>query len=408
MKRDLDQALAKHHLDGLLIVGPAHHNPAMYYFTGEAHISQAVLIKPRGAEPVLFYQPMERDEAAKTGLVARSLADFDFRTYLKQAQGNAHRATALRYRDLLRSVGLDSGTLGLAGQVEIGPAYAAFTHLAELLPQLHLTSGRAALDEARRTKDPDEIERIRRMGQITTTVVSRVADFLSSQRAQGDLLVDREGRPITIGQVKRRINLWLAELGAENPHGTIFAQGRDAGVPHSTGDPQAPLRLGQPIVFDIFPCEAGGGYFYDFTRTWCLGYATDEALALYETVHRVYREVLNALQPGTPFKRYQDLTCERFAEAGHPTICQNPRTTEGYVHSIGHGLGLAVHEPPWSGHTATEKDVLAPGVVVTIEPGLYYPEKALGCRLEDTVLITETGWELLAEYPLDLILPLQG
>ena len=88
---------------------------------------------------------------------------------------------------------------------------------------------------------------------------------------------------------KRRINLWLAERGADNPEGTIFAIGRDAGVPHSTGTASDPLRLGQTIVYDIFPCEAGGGYYYDFTRTWCLGYAPDAVQALYQDVLDVYQ-----------------------------------------------------------------------------------------------------------------------
>ena len=94
-----------------------------------------------------------------------------------------------------------------------------------------------------------------------------------------DMLIGRDGEPVTIGQVKGLINLWLAERGAENPEGTIFAIGRDAAVPHSSGNPSDILRLGQTIVFDIYPCEAGGGYFYDFTRTWCLGYAPDDVQA---------------------------------------------------------------------------------------------------------------------------------
>ena len=89
-------------------------------------------------------------------------------------------------------------------------------------------------------------------------------------------MVKPNGDPLTIRDVKQRINLWLSERGAENPEDTIFAIGRDAGVPHSSGNPMTSLRLGQTIVFDIYPCEAGGGYFYDFTRTWCLGYAPDE------------------------------------------------------------------------------------------------------------------------------------
>ena len=112
------------------------------------------------------------------------------------------------------------------------------------------------------TKEESEVARIRRMGQITTTVVGKVADTLSSQRVNNQMLVKTNGDPFTIGDVKNKINLWLAELGADNPQGVIFAQGRDAGVPHSTGDNDAPLRLGQTIVFDIFPCEAGGGYYY--------------------------------------------------------------------------------------------------------------------------------------------------
>jgi Xaa-Pro aminopeptidase len=79
---------------------------------------------------------------------------------------------------------------------------------------------------------------------------------------------------LTIGDVKRKINLWLAERDAVPSEGFIFAQGRDAGIPHSQGNPDDMLRLGQTIIFDIYPQERGGGYFYDFTRTWSLGYAT--------------------------------------------------------------------------------------------------------------------------------------
>ena len=78
------------------------------------------------------------------------------------------------------------------------------------------------------------------------------------------------------------------------------------------------------------------------------------------------------------------------------------------MHSLGHGLGLEVHEAPWFGATASEEDRLEPGVVVTIEPGLYYPDKKVGCRLEDTVAVTEQGFEVLAEYPLDLVIPVRG
>jgi Xaa-Pro aminopeptidase len=258
------------------------------------------------------------------------------------------------------------------------------------------------------TKEEQEVERIRKMGQITVGVVGQVAEFLTSHRVRAEVLVKSDGSALTIADVKSRINLWLAEAGAENPEGTIFAIGRDAGVPHSSGNPADFLRLGQSIVFDIFPCEAGGGYFYDFTRTWSLGYATDELQALYEDVRSVYNRVMGELRYGAHCKDYQKLTCDLFEAQGHPTVQTNPQTQEGYVHSLGHGLGLHVHERPSFGANSPPDDVLAAGVVITVEPGLYYPERGMGVRLEDTVWVRPDGqFEILADYPLDLVLPVK-
>jgi Xaa-Pro aminopeptidase len=268
--------------------------------------------------------------------------------------------------------------------------------------------GETILLQAMATKDKDEVERMRQMGKITTEVVAQVADYLTSHEVEDVVLLKPDGRPLTIGDVKNQIRLWLAERGAEAPEGVIFAIGRDAGVPHSSGNPTDLLRLGQTIVFDIFPCEAGGGYFYDFTRTWCLGFATDEVQAAYEDVLAVYKQIMGELKADTPCHDYQVRTCELFEARGHPTLQSNPQTLEGYVHSLGHGLGLRVHELPRFGMAATDNDRLAPGVVVTIEPGLYYPERGFGIRLEDTIWVRpDGGMEVLADFPLDLVLPMK-
>ena len=212
---------------------------------------------------------------------------------------------------------------------------------------------------------------------------------------------------MTIGIVKNQINLWLAEAGVENPEGTIFATGRDSGVPHSSGNPHDILELGKTIIFDIFPAEAGGGYFFDFTRTWCLGYAPDNVMELYEDVSNVFQQIMSEIKVDTLASQYQDRTCELFEEKGHPTIRNKPHTQEGYVHSLGHGIGLQIHEYPRFSLNM-KKDRLVPGSVVTIEPGLYYPEKGMGVRLEDTVWVRPDGEiEILAEYPLDLIIPVK-
>jgi len=411
MKNDLDALMHTNDLDALLITGPGQHNPAMVYLTGGGHLTNADLIKKRGEAAVLFHYPMERDEAARSGLKTKNIGEFNFTDLLKQAGGDNLKAIVKRYQLMLAELGITSGRVALYGRSEIGTNYAVFSALQQALPELHLVgeTDNSVIMLARMTKDESEIKRIRRMGKVTTQVVGQVADFITSHSAKNGVLVNNDGKPLTIGDVKNRINLWLTELGAENPEGTIFAIGRDAGVPHSSGNPTDLLKLGQTIVFDIFPCEAGGGYFFDFTRTWCLGYAPDGVMALYETVLSVYTNVTKQLQAGKAFKDYQQMACEQFSTQGHLTVKEDPQTQQGYVHSLGHGIGLNIHERPWSGISSDEKDSLVPGTVFSIEPGLYYPEKNMGVRLENSLCVLPEGRiEVLADYPMDLILPIKA
>jgi len=407
MKSDLDRLMEAQALDAILITGPAQHNPPMTYFTGPIHMTGGDLIKLRGSDPVLFYNPMERDEAAKSGIPTKNLADYKFDELMKSAQGNLLEATILRYVKMLSEYGLTSSRLAIFGRMDIGSAYAIFAGLNEKLPQLDIVGqlGDSLLLHAMATKDEYEVERIRNMGKITVSVVEKVANFLTSHKARNSILVKSDGEPLTIGEVKNHINLWLVEAGVENPEGTIFAIGRDAGVPHSSGNPRDILELGKTIIFDIFPTEAGGGYYFDFTRTWCLGYAPDNVMNLYQDVFKVYDQIISELKVDSLASQYQERTCELFAELGHPTIKTNPQTQEGYVHSLGHGVGLHIHEYPRISSNFKE-DRLSPGSVVTIEPGLYYPEKGMGIRLEDTVWMRpDGGIEILAPYSYDLVLP---
>ncbi len=411
MKNQIDTLMETQHLDALLITGSAIHNPAMVYMTGGGHITNADLIKMRASPGVLFCNPMERDEAARSGLEIRLFSDYPLRALLEQSGQNYARAMALRYQNMLADVGMTRGRIALYGKVEAGPLHATLGELKRLAPEIEWVGfvQDPILLPAMMTKDTQEIARIRQMGKITTEVVSRTAEFLTEHSVKDQVLVRADGQPLTIGEVKGKINLWLSELGAENPEGTIFAIGRDAGIPHSSGSAADLLRLGQTIVFDIFPCEAGGGYYYDFTRTWCLGYASDEALQLYAQVKDVFDTLITELKVNTPFKHYQQRTCELFESLGHPTVQSNPNTQEGYVHSIGHGVGLHIHEMPFSGFTAGDEDTLLPGTVFTIEPGLYYPSRGMGFRIENTYLTRADGtFEALAEYPYDFILPLRG
>jgi Xaa-Pro aminopeptidase len=411
MKSDLPALMQARGLDALLILGDALHNPAMTYFTGVAHVTDATLVVKRGREPLLFYHNMERDEAASTGLKTRSITDYNYRELLQQNGGEPLRATARLFQLMLKDAGVAGGKVAVYGQRDAGETFGLLSALEETIPGIEFVGEYkdSVLLKARATKDPAEIERMRRVAKLTVEVVGQVADFLSRQKGKEGVLVGEDSQPVTVGKVKALINRWLAERGLDNPHGTIFAPGAEGGVPHSLGSPDAVLRLGEPIVFDIFPVEAGGGYFADFTRTWCVGYASQPAQKLYDDVRHVFDTIMGELQLGVHGPVYQERTCELFEQRGHPTVRQDPSTKVGYVHSLAHGLGLDVHERPTTGRDATAGDVIEAGSVITVEPGLYYPERGLGMRIEDAVYMRSDGTpEILAPYPYDLVIPLKS
>lgn len=412
MKSDLDALMQARKLDALLVFGDAEYNPPMYYFTSGGHISGALLIKKAGKEPVLFYNDMERDEAAKSGLKTVAFSSFPMIDFEPQANGDRLLANALRFKKILEEYGLSGGRVAVYGKIELSVLFGLMTKLVELMPEVEFIGDGlygSTLLYAMETKDEVEVARIRRMGAVTTTIVKMVWDYLSSCEVREDeVLLKEDGSPLTIGDVKSKISLWLAERGAVAVEGVIFAIGRDAGVPHSAGDPKDLLILGKTIVFDIFPAEQGGGYFYDFTRTWSLGYATPEAQALYDQVHEIYQRVVENLDLNANFVDYQRMTCEYFESKGHKTQLNTKGPLDGYVHSLGHGVGLNIHERPSSGLTSGEDNLLKPGVVITIEPGLYYPDKGMGFRIEDSYWVRPDGEiELLAEFPYDFVLPMK-
>lgn len=411
MKSDLDRYMEEAGLDALLITGGADHNAAMVYFTGIVHVSDGYLIKKLGEEPILVCNDMEREEAARTGFQIKVLGDYDPTEILKQVKGDPIQARVRILELIFKEFGV-KGKVSIYGNAELGEFIQTFRLLDDRLSDVDIIGEAtriSVLSKARTTKTEEEIEHIRKMGQITTQVVGNVADFLTSHKVENETLMMTDGNPLTIGEVKKRINLWLAMQGAENPEGTIFAIGRDGGIPHSAGTDSDVIQLGKPIVFDIFPCQHGGGYFYDHTRTWCLGYAPDEVVDLYNDVADVYQKVIDAIKVDTPARDYQVLTCELFQEQGHPTILEDTRTQIGYCHSLGHGLGLNVHEPPFFSQAETNKDMIKAGSVFTLEPGLYYPDQGMGVRLEDTYWMRPDGeLEKLSNFPTDLVLEMKG
>lgn len=416
MKSNLDQLMTEREIDALLVTGGAANNPPMYYMANGVHVGEhTILVKARGQAPVLLVNAMERDEAAKSGLKVVDLSRYKFTDLLKDEDGDALRARARYFGRIFEDLGV-KGNIAVYGHEDQGQAYALLTAIEELNANIRIKGefGNTMLNIARETKDADEVKRIRAVAKKTAAVVGGVQEFVTSHRAKNGVMVKKDGARMTVGEVKAHMNRLLMDNGIVDVDGsTIFAIGRDAGVPHSRGDAKAPIRLGQTIVFDIFPAEPGGGYFYDFTRTWCFGYAPDHVLEAYEHVLGAYKLAMKSLKAGEPCSTYQTLMCDYFEQRGHPTIRQNPATTDGYVHSLGHGIGLQVHELPNLSNRAGNTTVLEPGHVFSVEPGLYYPDHpkgGFGIRLEDSVWLNPTTlkFEVLAKYPYELVIPVKG
>jgi len=391
LKTDLNQLMAERDLDAFVVSGKAHGNPAMYYLVNGANLTHAWVIQKRGEEPTLLCSPIERDEAAASGLTTVSFSKYDFLSILRE-HGDRLAATVELYRRMFADLDV-SGRVGFYGQADQGRAWMLLNELDVRLDDVTVYGDfvTTLIDEARATKDASEAARIREMGRLTCSIVGQTIDFLRSHRVADGVLLEDGGTPLTIGRVHDEIGRLIAENGLEDPEGFIFSIGRDAGVPHSKGRPEDVVALGKTIVFDIFPCEPGSGYFFDLTRTFCLGYAPPEVKESYEDVRQCVEMLTDAYEVGQEARLYQQMTCAFFEERGHPTIGTDSQTEEGYVHSLGHGVGLAIHEEPRFSDDPTNKDVLRPGHVFTCEPGLYYPARGYGLRIEDVIWIDDDG-----------------
>ncbi len=407
MKRDIDRLMQERGIDAAVVMGPVKGNATMYYVVNGAGISHAVVVKKRGEEPTLLCHAMEREEAAKSGLPTIVTSKYNFKELLDDAQGDRLKATIAYYRTILEELGV-TGRTAFYGTVGIGSHWALLTELAKAVPGIEI-AGEFTDDvflTARATKGPEEIERIREVGRLTCDVVRHVIDFVKSHTLDGQTLVKAPGDPLTIGDCKAEIRTALSKRKLIEEDDTIFAIGRDAGIPHSRGNDDDPIEVGKTIVFDIFPQEQGGGYFFDMTRTFVLGEAPRRVTQMYSELSECYDTVAAELRAGAPAAEYQKLACDFFEGRGHETIRTNPQTTNGYVHGLGHGIGLQVHEKPTLADFAGNDDVLEIGSVFTFEPGLYYPDEGSGwgMRIEDVYHVTESGEiENLTNFPRDLV-----
>lgn len=267
---------------------------------------------------------------------------------------------------------LRSGTLG----VDKSWASRFLIPLVQARPDVRPVLGSAPVDDARRQKDPDEIAAMRAASQINDQVM---AETIAAIRAG---ITEEELASVTEQAYRRR--------GADrNGEGLIVSFGPNGADPHHSPS-SARLQKGDSIVMDIYkPIHR---YWCDMTRTAFFQEADEEHRIVYETVRRANAAAEAIIRPGVPMCDIDAAARRVIEEAGYGSR---------FTHRLGHGCGLDCHEPP---DNSPSCHVLAQaGMVFSVEPGIYLPGK-FGVRIEDLVLVTDTGCEVLNAYPKDLLI----
>ncbi len=246
--------------------------------------------------------------------------------------------------------------------------------LLEKRSDLQVKLGSAAVDWARKYKDAEELERMRRASRINDQTVEEAIRHIGdgwTEREMADFVCDTHIR-----------------LGADARMDQLVCFGVNTAEPHHASD-RTRLNPGEAVIFDIY--APVGHYFCDMTRTVFWKDVTEEQRRVYEIVKDANAAGVAAIRPGIPLREVDRAAREVIEQAGYGAY---------FTHRTGHGIGLALHEPP--DVSSVTDEVIEPGMVFSVEPGIYLPGK-FGVRVEDLVAVTEEGAERLNHYNRELI-----
>lgn len=349
----------------------------MRYLTRFTTTDPVVFIKKPGERGMLIVPQMEYERAVReSGAAVLTRSDAGFFEYLKDGASRTE-ATARMI------AGLSGGAVLVPERFPLGLARAL-----EVSVPVILDAG--TVEAMRAVKSPEELERIRSVQRATEAAMDRAIALIRGARPV-DGVLHRGGEPLTSERVRGEMHSLLFGFGCSAKE-TIVACGADTALPHHTGS--GPLLAGEPIVIDIFPQDEKSGYHADMTRTVVWGEPSVEIREMYEAVRDAHEMASSLVRPGAGGGDLYQRVVEFFRERGYAT------DTQGFVHSLGHGVGLDVHEQPSLGPVG---ETLVAGNVVTIEPGLYYKGVG-GVRLEDMGAVSPDGFDRFTQYPMELIL----
>jgi len=262
--------------------------------------------------------------------------------------------------------------------------------LAEALSEFCSVSvDRDTVAAMRSRKDRTEIRMLKNVQKITESAMGAAVRMIREASVKRGTLYLGD-KPLTSELVKFAIHRRLLEHGCSAVD-SIVSCGDDTAVPHITGT--GPLKANQPIVIDIFPFNEQNGYYADMTRTVSKGAPSKEIIGMFSALREAQELGLSSVKAGVPGAEVHQKVVDFFKDHGYES------NTRGFIHNLGHGVGLQVHELPTVGPSGT---ALEPGNVITVEPGLYYPGIG-GVRLEDMGAVTRKGFDDFTVFPKELV-----
>ena len=359
----------------ILLAGGSEDSPDLFYASGFRTSGAAIFVQRGADEKHLVVPAMEYGRAAREAAGATVYTPDMLGLRKKRNRRVSDWAIGL-LRKLQASRATVPGffPLALARRVEAAGI------------RLHVAT--SELFPARQQKRPDEIRKISGAQQAAVIAMRAAVRAIGSAEIDPAGNLKSGGRHLTAEAVKQIITRSLLDHRCFCRE-LIVAGGRQGVDPHERG--HGPLRAHEPIVMDIFPQHMEHGYWGDLTRTVLRGTASPVLRRMYNAVRAAHAAALARVKPGIGCATIHRAAADAMTRRGFKTTMDR-ETATGFIHSTGHGVGLAVHEAPavWLNDTR-----LKAGNVITIEPGLYYPTLG-GIRIEDTVVVTPTGWRYLA------------
>lgn len=232
----------------------------------------------------------------------------------------------------------------------------------------------------RERKTRVEIQQMITAQRVNETAFTIAWQILADSTVRGKAIRYNK-QVLTCEFLKAKIRQHFLAQGYDCPEGLIVASGEQTAQPHNEGS--GPLLANEFIIIDIFPRSEQTGYFADMTRTFVKGKPAKKMKELFSAVEKVQRQVVDGMAVGQQCAVIHQSAVRAFAKLGYETSFK-----QGFMHGTGHGLGLQVHEEPRL-NTQSNR-IIEPGMVVTVEPGLYYPRLG-GVRLEDVIVFHPDG-----------------